>query len=207
MSLFGWKIKSSEKIIRAAFSKFDAKLALFWSGGKDSTVLLHLTRSLNQEKVPIRVLFIDTGLYQPQRYASINTLVTRWNIRLITLKDKGGLRRYRQEKNRMKKQEIITLMKIRCLKKAVKNYRLQGLLVGIRWDENEAFAKEAYFSKRSTHTRIQPLLHFSEADIDTYIREFGIPVFETAPLLDRKPKTMSRGKEKITPRLRAKGYF
>ena len=55
-------------------------------------------------------------------------------------------------------------------------------MLGIRSDENPARANESYFSKRSDHVRIHPLLHFTEQDVWDYIRLFNVPY---SPLYDK----------------------
>ena len=54
---------------------------------------------------------------------------------------------------------------------------VQAVSTAIRWDEQEARIEEEYFSLRKNppHTRVHPMLHFSERDIWNLIREKDIP--------------------------------
>ena len=57
------KIQMSKRRIQEFYEHFDGKVYVSFSGGKDSTVLLHLVRSLYPE---VPAVFIDTGLEYPE---------------------------------------------------------------------------------------------------------------------------------------------
>jgi len=71
--------------------------------------------------------------------------------------------------------EIIRIAKINALNYALAKYKIKAFVSGIRWDEHEARSKETYFSQRSTHTRIHPILHFTLDDIWDYIKTYKVP--------------------------------
>lgn len=56
------KIKQSKRLIMDWYAQFDGKVYVAFSGGKDSTVLLHLVRSLYPD---VPAVFCDTGLEYP----------------------------------------------------------------------------------------------------------------------------------------------
>jgi len=56
---------------------------VFWSGGKDSTVALHLI--LRAWKDP-KVVFVDTGITLPETLEYINKLKEEWNLNVTILK-------------------------------------------------------------------------------------------------------------------------
>lgn len=219
-----WKIRSSNRVIISAQKKFGDKLAIAWTGGKDSTVLLHLLRLLNKDKVNIPVIFIDTGLHFEETLKFVHFIEKEWRLNLIRVNDNASQRQYKNTKSRLKKKEIARKMKIRCIKKAIKKYKWKALIVGIRWDEHPARSSEVYFSARKNHIRIHPILHFTEKDIWDYIKHYGLPynpLYDkgyrsigekdfTKPVEDSKKGERSgreKDKEKIMERLRALGYF
>jgi phosphoadenosine phosphosulfate reductase len=73
------------------------------------------------------------------------------------------------------------LMKTVVFNDFVKRNNIKGMFMGIRWDEQQARDKDEYFVLRPgdsytpEHTRIQPILHFTERDIWDTTLSFDIP--------------------------------
>ncbi len=57
------KIELSKRRIQEFYEHFDGNVYVSFSGGKDSTVLLHLVRSIYPE---VKAMFVDTGLEYPE---------------------------------------------------------------------------------------------------------------------------------------------
>ena len=57
------KVELSKNRIKQFYEHFDGNVYVSFSGGKDSTVLLHLVRSLYPE---VPAVFVDTGLEYPE---------------------------------------------------------------------------------------------------------------------------------------------
>ena len=73
------------------------------------------------------------------------------------------------------------LMKTVVFNQWVERHKLKGVFQGLRWDEHPARFNDEYFEKKEAahlipeHTRIRPILHFTEKDEwDTYAA-FNIP--------------------------------
>ena len=57
------KVLKTKQRIREWYRTFDGKVYVSFSGGKDSTVLLHIVRELYPE---VEAVFVDTGLEYPE---------------------------------------------------------------------------------------------------------------------------------------------
>ena len=58
-----WKINESLELIKCWYEAFSGDVYVSFSGGKDSTVLLHLVRSVHPD---VPAVFLDTGLEYPE---------------------------------------------------------------------------------------------------------------------------------------------
>lgn len=73
------------------------------------------------------------------------------------------------------------LMKTVMFNQFIERNNLKGIFMALRWDEHPARKNDEYFTKReggylmSEHTRICPILHFTERDIWNTILGFKIP--------------------------------
>jgi len=172
------KIIQSKKVIRTAFEKFGPKkLAVAWTGGKDSTLMLWLYRQVcNELGITIPAcMFIDEG----DQFEEIEDLVDRvkkeWNIPLVVVKNtdissKAGavgdiiIVNDLNERNR-REIELLDfkdktfpfepesylcnhLMKTVVMNKFIEDNELQAVSTAIRWDEQDARSHEEYFSPR-----------------------------------------------------------
>ena len=85
------KIKMSQRRIREFYEHFDGKVYVSFSGGKDSTVLLHLVKSLYPD---VPAVFIDTGLEYPEVKEFVksteNTIILKPEITFNKVIEKYG---------------------------------------------------------------------------------------------------------------------
>ena len=70
-------------IFREAFHAID-KLAMLWSFGKDSNVMIHLARKAFFGRVPFPLIHCDTGLEMDEVYKFRDTYARAWEINLIS---------------------------------------------------------------------------------------------------------------------------
>jgi phosphoadenosine phosphosulfate reductase len=77
------------------------------------------------------------------------------------------------------------LLKTVALNDALEEYDIDGVISGVRWDEQEARADETFFSPRHDpdiyppHDRIQPILQFEERDVWDAFWNYVVP--DTVP--------------------------
>lgn len=174
MSTLADKIEESLSILRYAWDTYAGALATTFSGGKDSLVVLHLLRTLGDGTIPFPVFSIDTTVKFPETIQFRDKIAALWHLNLIILKNSETAGSMEIAKD---KQACCQALKIQPLNEAIIKYNIQGLITAIRWDEQEARASEQPVSPRDIppHTRIHPILHFTEADIWDYIHAFELP--------------------------------
>lgn len=223
------KIKKAKDVIIEASKKFKTKeIAVAWTGGKDSTVILHLIREIYKGKIPFKIMFNDSTLEFPEVYEFVKKLHKDWKLDLIWQKhlpeDLSAYHKAMDENNREMAMEVMRIAKINAINYAISQYKLEAFISGIRWDEHEARSNEKFFSQRSTHLRVHPILQFTIDDIWEYIKKFNVPYVNlydkgykslgeapfTKPVKNKNaPERAGREatKEKNMERLRKLGYW
>src|SRR5271165_5934298 len=81
-------------ILREAHNKFE-RLAMLWSIGKDSTVLLWLARKAFCGHVPFPLVHVDTTYKIPSMIEYRDRLVREWKLELIVGKNEAALQQGR----------------------------------------------------------------------------------------------------------------
>lgn len=183
-------------ILREAYSRIKP-MAMLWSLGKDSNVMIWLAKKAFLGKVPFPLAHLDTGLEFPETYAFRDRYAAEWGIDLI----KDACPPLEATDPTLPDNSRIAARKTLGLKEAIARYGWKGVVAGIRRDEQATRAKERVFSPRDdagawdfrdqppelwdhfaadlpdgVHMRIHPLLHWTELDIWRYIKREGIPV-------------------------------
>lgn len=188
-------------IMREAFNKFE-RLAMLWSIGKDSTVLLWLARKAFFGHVPFPLMHVDTTYKIPCMIEYRDRLVREWKLQLIVGKNTPVLQRGQTfPLGKATRVECCGALKRDALKAVLDEHQFTGVIVGVRRDEEPTRAKERYFSPRDknmewnvedqppelwdqfktdfepgAHIRIHPLLNWTELNIWEYIQRENIPV-------------------------------
>lgn len=215
------KTQQAQKFIKQMLRKYKNP-AIAWTGGKDSTVLLHLVRSVTNKKLPI--MFIDHQNHFEETLKFVKRLNEEWQLNLITVGNKEAIAAYKKERDVAKRKELARIVKIKSIAEAIERYKWDSLFVGIRWDEHPARSQEKSVSKRENHDRLHPILNFTERDIWDYIYLYKVPY---NPLYDQGYRSVGekeftrpvwqkgaseragreKEKEEIMEKLRKLGYF
>jgi sulfate adenylyltransferase subunit 2 len=183
-------------IMREVAGEFDRPVILF-SGGKDSTVLLHLAvKAFWPAPVPFPLLHVDTGHNFDEVIEFRNRIVERYGLRLVVANvqdwiDDGRLTE-RPDGTRNPLQTVPLL-------DSITENKFDAVFGGGRRDEERARAKERIFSLRNAfgqweprrqrpelwnlyngrhrpgeHVRVFPLSNWTELDVWRYIAREGI---------------------------------
>lgn len=204
-------------ILREAYNRFD-RLAMLWSLGKDSNVMIWLARKAFLSQMPFPVAHLDTGKEFPETYAFRERYAAEWGLDLID----DPCPPIEEVDADLPPASRFAARKSLGLKQAIERYSFDALITGIRRDEQSTRAKERVFSPRGddgawnfrdqppefwdhyntdfppgTHVRVHPLLHWTEVDIWRYIQRESIPVVPLYFARDGK-RFRSLGEEGIT---------
>lgn len=191
-------------IFREAFHKID-RLAMLWSFGKDSNVMIWLAKKAFLGHVPFPLIHCDTELEMEEVYAFRDRYEKEWNIQLI----RELCPALETTDPTLPPAARVAARKTGGLKQVIEKHHFQGIIAGIRRDEEGTRAKERIFSPRDSegqwnvkdqppefwdqfmtdfpshmHVRIHPLLHWTELDVWEYIKREAIPV---VPLYFARP--------------------
>jgi len=183
-------------IFREAYKKL-GKIGMLWSFGKDSNVMVHLARKAFFGNIPFPLIHVDTELEMDEVYAFRDQYVKEWNINLIN----PIAPPIEKTDETLPHSARVAARKTLGLKEVLDEHKFDGIITGIRRDEEGTRAKERYFSPRNldgewdvkeqppefwgqymtdfppgTHVRVHPLLHWTELDIWLYIKREDLPI-------------------------------
>ena len=155
-------------ILREAYREFK-QLVMLWSIGKDSTVLLWLTRKAFFGHVPIPLMHIDTAYKIPEMIEYRDNLAREWKLNMTVGRNSDALDNNQSFPNgNMTRLQCCKALKSEALKhtlsgewprwimdhetgqyvKTTNGEPYTGVIVGVRSDEEGSRSKERYFSPR-----------------------------------------------------------
>lgn len=155
-------------IFREAYREFKS-LAMLWSIGKDSTVLLWLARKAFFGHVPFPLVHIDTSYKIPEMITYRDKLAREWKLNMVYGQNKAALEaKHTFPDGAIDRISCCKALKTEALKHTLAGdwprYRLNhdsgqyeidkntepytGVIVGARADEEGSRSKERYFSPR-----------------------------------------------------------
>ncbi len=157
-------------VLREGYAEF-GRLAMLWSIGKDSTVLLWLARKAFFGEVPFPLIHVDTSFKIPEMIAFRDRIVREWRLDLIVGRNDAAISaRQTFPDGSIDRVSCCRLLKTEALLAARTdsgarirfNHKtgefdpdsspgeFDALVVGIRADEEGSRSKERYFSARDT---------------------------------------------------------
>ncbi|MBG0775583.1 MAG: phosphoadenosine phosphosulfate reductase family protein [Desulfovibrionaceae bacterium] len=166
-----------------------------WTGGKDSTVVLHLWRrvlagedgagdggaradSVDGACAPA-ALNLDTGHKFPEIVAFRDRLAVEWNVDLFVARPTGAAALPDYPVAR----DVVACcrdLKILPLAAALRELRVAALLTGVRADEHPERAARGWVERGRLpggprHVRVNPILEFTEMDVWAYHMQERLP--------------------------------
>ena len=172
------KVNKSLNIVKKAYEQFGHdNIALAWTGGKDSTLLLWLVREISKKnniKFP-KIMFINEGDVFEEIKQFVKKLSSDWRFDYDIAQNSDVLKQVKKlgdtvyvsklnERNRKELKKLgfsdkrfpfepesfvgNHLMKTVAMNIYLEKRKLKALITGIRRDEQEARKNEVYFSER-----------------------------------------------------------
>ena len=173
------KVENSKKVIRQAFEKYPLDdLAIAWTGGKDSTVLLWIIREVCREDgrdIP-KCFCIDEGDMFPEIREFLDEYKAKWGLTLEVIhnhdvsqaaggelgasvkvadlneQNRAEIERlgYEEDEFDYEPESYVGnhLMKTASMNSYLSDHHVKAFFEGIRWDEQQARSDETYFSPR-----------------------------------------------------------
>ena len=204
-------------ILREAVNRV-TPLAMLWSIGKDSNLMLWLARKAFFGRVPFPVILLDTGNEFSEVYEFRDRLIRDWSLSYIDAPCPG----VEETDPSLPPKSRAAARKTLGLKRVIAARGLRGVILGIRRDEQAIRGKERVMSPRDAngawdvrnqpaelwdrynaetppggHLRIHPLLAWTELDVWRYIEREGMPVVPLYFARDGK-RFRSLGEKDIT---------
>jgi len=180
-------------VLREVAAQFERPVLLF-SGGKDSIVLVHLSRkAFYPAKFPFPLLHIDTGHNFIETIEFRDDLVSKFDARLIVGSVQSSIDEGRvvEEKGVNASRNVLQTV---TLLDTIEKFKFDAAIGGARRDEEKARAKERFFSHRDEfgqwdpknqrpeiwhlfngkkrmgeHFRVFPISNWTEMDVWQYI--------------------------------------
>ena len=180
-------------VLREVAAQFERPVLLF-SGGKDSIVLVHLSRkAFYPAKIPFPLLHIDTGHNFIETLEFRDRLARSVNARLLVGSVQESIDKGRavEEKGINASRNVLQTV---TLLDAIEEHKFDAAIGGARRDEEKARAKERFFSHRDEfgqwdpknqrpelwymfngkkrmgeHFRVFPISNWTEMDVWQYI--------------------------------------
>jgi len=183
----------------------DALYVAWTGGKDSTTMLWLFRETASELGIDMpKVMFIDEGSVFEEILEFAKRLTTEWDIALSIARNSdvvnkamnvGDLIQVAElnERNRKEIQKIgccedsfpfdpesyvgSHLAKTVAMNVFIEEKAVKALATGIRWDEQETRSNEDYFSLRMEpeHTRVHPMLHWSERDVWDFINAKNIP--------------------------------
>lgn len=189
------KLELGKKVVRQALDKY-ARPVVAFTGGKDSTLTAYLVKEVCEEegidKPPF--MFVDHGQHFEEVEDFVQRIGDQWGFEVIRVRNDDLIDKAEEpgdtvpvsELNETNRKEVARLegdydevpwlMNTEAGNHLLKTVPMLGLIrekgidavvVGIRWDEQEARSTETFFSERKDpdHMRVHPILPFRERDV------------------------------------------
>jgi len=188
------KIDDTENIIAERLGEFGYSLYVAWSGGKDSTLVVHFARKYLPD---VPVMFNNTGVEYPETVEYVRRLAQEWELNLIETKplmpfwkvvERFGLP---ERRSKVGTPQCCRYLKEYPAMRVIKEKGFKAVMTGITGAENKQ--REllilrkgfCYFAKEEGIQKIHPLYHWTPQDVLRFYKREGLPLNPIYAKVDR----------------------
>lgn len=196
-------VYSADELIRKAIDTHGDKLVVSWSGGRCSTVLLHMVRKL---KPDVKVMFTNTGVEYPEtvgfvkeqaKELNLNVTITTPEKTFWEIVEKHGFPKPRKpmspdgRDSSIRTPKCCYWLKEKPMCKFAKENGVEAFITGMRAGEARIRALmtwrqgQFYFHKKFKVWKYNPLILWPTRDLITYVQIHKVPISPLYEKLDR----------------------
>jgi 3'-phosphoadenosine 5'-phosphosulfate sulfotransferase (PAPS reductase)/FAD synthetase len=191
------KLPITQVIVERNLRELGKDVAVAWSGGKDSSVVLHMVWKIYPE---VPVIFNNTGIEYPETIAYIRKMTKLWNLNLIETKpiksffqcvDEYGWPKGKGDRRDGHSSRCCYYLKERPAQLIYRQLKTKGVFTGTTAPENRNRQLHAvhngtcYKLVKENWKMIHPILYWTEADVWQYVKENNLLMNEIYKNADR----------------------
>ncbi|RMG37962.1 MAG: phosphoadenylyl-sulfate reductase [Planctomycetota bacterium] len=200
--------RSPQELLQWAYDVFGTRVAAISAMQRSGSVICHMIHSL---KLPIRVLFVDTGVMFPETLETRDRIAREYGLEIVTLRPEKTMEEQTRERGVLYltpdgQQECCRLRKVEPLRKVSDQF--DALIGSLRRADGGRRAECPILAVDPDNNalRVNPLANFSDAQLEDYIERHNVIVnplhFQgyatigcnrcTTPVLPHEPKRAGR---------------
>ncbi len=188
---------------------------ILFDGRVESLIVLHLLRQVNEGKIRIPVLYIDTTVDFKEIYQYIEKMRKLWGLKLIKETNQEALRTIKFAED---KEKCCRMLKKNVLENIIKKYNIDRLFA---FDDEKVKTSTDLFTINNRNIIIYPIQHFYKEDVWNYIKKYNLSYCSlydkgfknircipcTDPVEPKDERLEKLEEDEIKKRLKALGYM
>jgi phosphoadenosine phosphosulfate reductase len=177
-----FEAKTPQEILTWAIDEFWPQIAMSSSFQTQSMPLLHMATQIRRD---LLIFFLDTGYHFWDTLIFRERIASKWKLNVLDLYRDSRWDVFARQHTRSLPVEdpdlCCFLHKVQPMQKALKD--LKAWISGIRRDQTPMRAKARILELQEDGLlKVNPLLNWTKAEVDAYIKEHNLPVH---PLLEK----------------------